>query len=173
LQVNRSIKKFKTKIPIKKLIGPDLTEPGLYLTGPAHFVLRCAGWAFERADRGAPVVSGPGGRNGMKRPGPSDQVGIDGPGASSSSGHWTGAETLGRAGGAWGHTWGLSPATRTGRGGAGHSGDLNEGRHGRIWTPGRISRVRDGVGRNRCSTRTTLRCSWIKVEGRVRSRGTS
>jgi hypothetical protein len=119
------------------------------------------------------VVSGPGGRNGMKRPGPSDQVGIDGSGASSSSGHWTGAETLGRAGGARGRTWGLSPATRTGCGGAGHSGDLNEGRHGRIWTPGRILRVRDGVGRNRCSTRTTLRCSWIKVEGRVRSRGTS
>jgi hypothetical protein len=55
-----------------------------------------------------------------------------------------------------------------GRGDVADSGDLNEGRLGQIWMPGWISRVRDGDGRTRCSMRTILRCSWIKVEGRVR-----
>jgi hypothetical protein len=76
---------------LKKNARADSERTWANHAGPAHLASQRAGGSPEPADRLGPPVSASRRRKGMKRPGPSDQVGIDGPGASSSPGHWTGA----------------------------------------------------------------------------------
>jgi hypothetical protein len=84
----------RKRIREKNVSGLDLSG-----AGPAHWIpaltARCT-WEGEvkLPDRRGPLVSGLEGQSGTERPGPLDQVRIDGPWPSSSSGRGERLETL-------------------------------------------------------------------------------
>jgi hypothetical protein len=139
------------EFPKKIMIGPDLNSSGLKQRRPAQFSPR---------ERGRPDSNGPtsglcrsaagGGRRGKGRPGPSDQVQIDGLWPSSSYGH--------------GKQRGIPSRRRRGSGGSPWGFPDDEevmGRHGTRrraqrgagdppWTPGCRSSCRQREGSRRC-----------------------
>jgi hypothetical protein len=115
-------------------MGLESGGPGRTCTGPAHPRHGAHGnWCQTTLTSEARWSGAAAGRRGMQHPGPSDQVGIDGPVSSSSSDGWTGVETLEQTGGVPRLTWGPSPVTRTRLGEAALSGELNEGRQWRLF----------------------------------------
>jgi hypothetical protein len=154
---------IKNRFSDKKKCRPNLSGPRPHRTGPAQIGCRNAGAAAQRTNRRAPAVSGREGRSGMKRLGPSDQVGIDGPGLSSTSGCWDagGNPRLARRG-PTAHLGGLPDVDDgTRRSGARRRAQRGAGRL--VWSPGRWPARPRWWGPIRCSRGSTNWCSWIKI----------
>jgi hypothetical protein len=101
----------------------------------AHSTPGTRGKAPERADRPAPRVSAPGTETVWRAPGPSDQVGIDGPWLSSTSGRDSQGGNPSVARPSAGAHLGASPAMRRWWGGAADDGDPGDGLHRRFRRP--------------------------------------